>query len=256
MTCETTPNAGRAMMYTSGWPKNQKMCWNSTGSPPPAALKKLVPKWRSVRIMVTAPASTGITAISRKPVISQVQQNIGMRMRVMPGARRLRIVVTMLIDPMIDDMPRMCTAKIAMSMPMPIWMDSGGYSVQPVPAAPPGTNIEAVSRMPAGGSSQKLQLFMRAKAMSGAPIIIGSIQLAKPTKAGMIAPNTMIRPCSVIIWLKNSGWTYCRPGWNSSARMIRAITPPTMNMAKLNHRYMVPMSLWLVVVIQRMIPFG
>ena len=25
-------------MYTSGWPKNQKMCWNITGSPPPAAL--------------------------------------------------------------------------------------------------------------------------------------------------------------------------------------------------------------------------
>jgi hypothetical protein len=47
-------------MYTSGWPKNQNMCWNITGSPPPAALKKLVPKWRSVSIMVTrrpAPAS-------------------------------------------------------------------------------------------------------------------------------------------------------------------------------------------------------
>ena len=52
-------------MYTSGWPKNQKMCWNITGSPPPAALKKLVPKWRSVSSIVTAPASTGITAISR-----------------------------------------------------------------------------------------------------------------------------------------------------------------------------------------------
>jgi hypothetical protein len=108
--------------------------------------------------------------------------------------------------------------------------------------------------MPAGGSSQKLQLFMRAKAMSGAPIIIGIIQLAKPTKAGMIAPNTMIRPCSVIIWLKNSGSTTCSPGWNSSARMIRAIAPPTMNMAKLNHRYIVPMSLWLVVNSQRLKP--
>ena len=41
--------------------------------------------------------------------------------------------------------------------------------------------------------------------MSGAPIIIGISQLAKPTKAGMIAPNTMISPCSVVIWLKNSG---------------------------------------------------
>ena len=32
---------------------------------PPAALKKLVPKWRSVRIMVTAPARIGITAMIR-----------------------------------------------------------------------------------------------------------------------------------------------------------------------------------------------
>ena len=65
MICETTPNAGRIMMYTSGCPKNQKMCWNITGSPPPAALKKLVPKWMSNSIMVTAPASTGMTASSR-----------------------------------------------------------------------------------------------------------------------------------------------------------------------------------------------
>ena len=37
--------------------------------------------------------------------------------------------------------------------------------------------------------------------MSEAPIIIGIIQLAKPTKAGMIAPKTMIRACRVNIWL-------------------------------------------------------
>ena len=65
ITCDTTPKAGMAMTYTSGCPKNQKMCWYSTGSPPPAALKNEVPKWRSVSVMVTAPASTGITAISR-----------------------------------------------------------------------------------------------------------------------------------------------------------------------------------------------
>ncbi len=110
--------------------------------------------------------------------------------------------------------------------------------------------------MAAGGSSQKLQLFIRANAMSGAPIIIGICQLAKPTAAGMIAPNTMISPCSVVIELKNSGLTTCRPGWNSSARMIIAIVPPTMNIVNENHRYIVPMSLWLVVVSQRMIPVG
>ena len=39
-----------------------------------------------------------------------------------------------------------------------------------------------------------------------------------------------------------------------AVRMTSAITPPTENMMKLNHRYSVPMSLWLVVVIQRMMP--
>jgi len=41
------------------------MCWNITGSPPPAAVKNAVPKKWSVSSMVTAPASTGITAMSR-----------------------------------------------------------------------------------------------------------------------------------------------------------------------------------------------
>jgi len=34
------------------------------------------------------------------------------------------------------------------------------------------------------------------------------------------------------------------------------MTPPTRNMVKLNHRYIVPMSLWLVDLTQRMIPVG
>ena len=65
MISEMIPKAGRIMMYTSGCPKNQKMCWNITGSPPPAAVKNAVPKYLSVSSMVTAPASTGITRISR-----------------------------------------------------------------------------------------------------------------------------------------------------------------------------------------------
>jgi len=59
----------------------------------------------------------------------------------------------------------------------------------------------------------------------------------------MIAPNTMMRPWYVVIELKNSGETICKPGWNNSARMIIAITPPTKNIDRLNHKYMVPMSL-------------
>jgi len=97
---------------------------------------------------------------------------------------------------------------------------------------------------------------MRANAMSGAPICSGIIQFAKPTAPGISAPNTMMRPCRDVIELKNSGSTICSPGLNSSARIVSAITPPTMNMMNANHRYIVPMSLWLVVVIQRMTPDG
>ena len=98
----------------------------------------------------------------------------------------LRMVTMMLIEPMIDEAPMMCTAKIARSMPGPIWIDSGAYSVQPAEVAPPGTKNDAVRRIAAGGSSQKLKLFMRANAMSGAPIMSGTCQFAKPTKAGMM----------------------------------------------------------------------
>ena len=110
--------------------------------------------------------------------------------------------------------------------------------------------------MAAGIISQKLKLFMRAKAMSDAPICSGIIQFAKPTKAGMMAPNTMIRPCMVVSWLNNPGFTNCKPGWNSSARINKASTPPTISMVKANSRYRVPMSLWLVANTQRRQPTG
>jgi hypothetical protein len=97
---------------------------------------------------------------------------------------------------------------------------------------------------------------MRAKAMSEAPICSGIIQLANPTKAGMMAPNTMIRPCMVVSWLNSSGLTNCRPGWNSSARIISASTPPIISMVNANSRYSVPMSLWLVAYTQRRQPVG
>ena len=47
--------------------------------------------------------------------------------------------------------------------------------------------------------SQNEMLFIRGKAMSGAPIISGTNQLPKPPIiAGMTMKNTMIRPCAVI----------------------------------------------------------
>jgi hypothetical protein len=46
--------------------------------------------------------------------------------------------------------------------------------------APLSTAIEVVSRVREGGRSQKLMLFIRGNAMSGAPSINGSIQFPNP----------------------------------------------------------------------------
>ena len=62
---------------------------------------------------------------------------------------------------------------------------------------PPSTNSEIVNNEKANGKIQKLQLLSRGNAISGAPIIMGTIQLASPTKAGMMTPNTIISPCTV-----------------------------------------------------------
>ena len=73
-----------------------------------------------------------------------------------------------------------------------------------------------------GTISQKLMLFMRGNAMSGAPIISGTNQLPKPPiSAGMTTKNTMISPCALTkefqVWPSAKN---CRPGCCSSRRMI------------------------------------
>ena len=90
------------------------MCWNITGSPPPAALKNVVPKKWSVSSIVTAPASTGITAISRYAVISQrPARTAASCSRSTPGARMFMMVTMTLIAPMIERAPIRWMAKIA-----------------------------------------------------------------------------------------------------------------------------------------------
>ena len=63
-------------------------------------------------IIVTAPASTGITAIRRNAVISHVQTKRGIFINVMPGARMLSIVAMILMLPMMDEAPIKCTANM------------------------------------------------------------------------------------------------------------------------------------------------
>jgi hypothetical protein len=102
-------------MYTSGWPKNQKICWNRMGSPPPPGVKNVVLNWRSVSSIVMPPASTGNDRRRRNDVIRTDHKNSGIRKRVIPLGRILRIVTIMLIEPKIDEAPAKCILRIATS---------------------------------------------------------------------------------------------------------------------------------------------
>ena len=89
---------------------------------------------------------------------------------------------------------------------------------------------------------------MRGKAMSGAPIISGTIQLPKPPIiAGITMKKIMIRPCAVTNTLKAcESWKICMPGFCSSMRMAIESAAPITPAMSANTRYIVPMSLWLV----------
>ena len=176
-------------------------------------------------------------------MISHVHTNSGRCRSDISFIRRFMMVTITLMAPMIEEAPMRWTAKIAIGRALPVCTNSGGYMVQPPARPPPGTNSDPSRSVKANGRIQKLKLFMRGSAMSGAPTCIGIIQLASPTKAGMIAPKIMTSPCIVVMVLNSAGSRNCIPGLNSSARISIANEPATKNMVQLKTRYSVPMSL-------------
>lgn len=115
-------------------------------------------------------------------MISTDQTNSGVWYWVIAGGFMLIMVVIKLIAPRIDDTPAKWSEKIVKSTDAPAWARfpaSGGYTVHPVPA-PASTIDDASKSKNEGGRSQKLILFIRGNAISGAPIISGTSQFPKP----------------------------------------------------------------------------
>ena len=81
------------------------MCWYRIGSPPPAGSKKAVPKFRSVKSIVIAPARTGKDNNISQDVTKIDHENSGTLKSVMPGALMFKKVVIMLISHKIDYSP-------------------------------------------------------------------------------------------------------------------------------------------------------
>jgi hypothetical protein len=141
------------------------------------------------------PAKTGRESNNKKAVISIDQTNKGSLCIVIPGARILKIVVIKFIAPRILLIPDKCRLKIAKSTAPPeceAMLLRGGYTVHPVPA-PTSTKDDERSNISDGGNNQKLILFKRGNAISGAPIKIGTNQLPKPPIIAGITIKKIIR---------------------------------------------------------------
>jgi len=135
-----------------------------------------------MRSIVIAPANTGSDNNKRITVIIIAHTNKG----IISHQRFLLLiflnVVRKLIAPKIEAAPARCKEKIDNSIEAYLWaknLDRGGYSVHPVPT-PILTNDAKTNNIKEGGRSQKLILFIRGKAISGAPIMIGTNQFPKP----------------------------------------------------------------------------
>lgn len=82
-----------------------------------------------------------------------------------------------------------------------MFLDRGGYTVQPVPA-PFSTAAEDNKSRRDGGRSQNLILFSRGKAISGAPSISGRSQFPNPPiNTGITRKKIIKNACAVTMVL-------------------------------------------------------
>lgn len=129
---DINPKPGKIKIYTSGWPKNQKICWNIIGFPFPSGLKNIVLKFISKRIIVIPLAKTGIERINKIDVIIIAQENKLIVIILKYLDLKNNKVIIKFIDLIIDDIPLICNEKITKLIEILFWVIRGGYKVHPV----------------------------------------------------------------------------------------------------------------------------
>ncbi|KAK4881713.1 hypothetical protein RN001_005032 [Aquatica leii] len=122
--------------------------------------KNEVFKFQLVNSIVLAPAITGRDSSNKMAVIKTAHTNTGKRSKVIPICGILIIV---------ENLRHFNLRRFLLR----------GYTVQPV-LAPFSTNLLINNRDNEGGRSQNLILFIRGKAIAGAPNINGTNQLLNP----------------------------------------------------------------------------
>src|SRR5271168_2496745 len=127
-----------------------------------------------------ADSSTPNASNPRIAVMNHAQQVSGMRIMVMPGARRSMIVVMKLIAPISDAAQKNAMERIHMFWPMPRpgpamdpSVESGEYAVHPLIGAPPSTKNAAIRQQNEMNVVQNDIIFSVGNAMSAVPIWMG-----------------------------------------------------------------------------------
>src|SRR5580692_8870675 len=187
----TMPMEGRIAMYTSGWPKNQKRCCQSSGEPPEwgwslslktkfAGMKKLVPAVRSRISRMQAGSKTAKASSAITEVTNQAQEQNGMRASDMPLVRRSSVVEIKFNAPSSEAIQNTAIEMAQRFWPMakpgpasPPTALSGAYAVQPEIGGPSATKNAAIMNSQATKVVQKDIMLKRGKAMSSAPIWMG-----------------------------------------------------------------------------------
>jgi len=149
---------------------------------------------------VIAAAKTGSDNNNKNAVTQTVHTNNGRRLTIIPRHLIFQMVTIKLIAPAIEEIPAICNDEIAISTEAPECAktpDIGGYIVQPTPA-PASIKLDNNNKNNAGGNNQKLILFNLGKAISGAPIKIGTNQFPNPPiKIGITIKKIIIKACAV-----------------------------------------------------------
>ena len=151
-------------------------------------------KFLSQSNIVIHPPKTGKDSKSKKAVMKTDQTKRGVLCIVKPGHLIFIIVTIKFIAPKIEEAPASRSENIARSTEPPEWAcipESGAYIVHPVPT-PASTKEEEIKSVKAGKRSQKLTLFNLGKAISQAPIIIGTNQFPTPPIAVGITKKKII----------------------------------------------------------------
>ena len=143
-------------------------------------MKKLVPAVRSRSKSMQAGRSTAKASKAIQEVMNHAQVQIGMRIRVMPLARRSSVVAMKLRAPSRDPMQKMAIEIPQRFIPQPIPGPAslptalkGAYEVQPEIGGPSGMMKARSSTRKATSVVQNDIILKRGKAMSSAPIWMG-----------------------------------------------------------------------------------